>query len=103
MLRYRVAIDFEPGPWQGELELAAGATVADALAAAQRLAHGQPGAGSFDWQGAATGIWGRPCARSTRLQAGDRVEAYRPLAADPRERRRKQAGVTRGPLKRPVS
>ncbi|MDH4107362.1 MAG: RnfH family protein [Gammaproteobacteria bacterium] len=45
-----------------------------------------------------TGIWGRPAARDEPLQAGDRVELYRPLRMDPREARRQlaAAGKTMG-------
>jgi uncharacterized protein len=34
------------------------------------------------------GIWGRACEPDARLADGDRVEIYRPLAADPKEARR---------------
>lgn len=45
------------------------------------------------------GIFGRPVPPSELLQAGDRVEIYRPLTADPREVRRRLAaeGRTMGP------
>jgi putative ubiquitin-RnfH superfamily antitoxin RatB of RatAB toxin-antitoxin module len=98
-----VAVDLPEGPWLCEVHLVAGATVAEAIAAAKLLASGQPGAAQFDWDGAATGLWGKRCARSALVQPGDRLELYRPLAADPRERRRAKAGVTRGPLTRPGS
>jgi putative ubiquitin-RnfH superfamily antitoxin RatB of RatAB toxin-antitoxin module len=77
--------------------------VAEAVELVRTRAGGQPGALQFDWDGAATGLWGKRCERSALVQPGDRLEIYRPLVADPRERRRKRAGVTRGPLKRPVS
>lgn len=37
------------------------------------------------------GIWGKPVDRQHRLQNGDRIELYRPLAIDPREARRLRA------------
>lgn len=37
------------------------------------------------------GIWGRPVDRQYRLENGDRVELYRPLAIDPRDARRLRA------------
>ncbi len=37
------------------------------------------------------GIWGRPVDRQHRLENGDRIELYRPLALDPREARRLRA------------
>lgn len=38
------------------------------------------------------GIFGKPCALSTLLREGDRVEIYRPLIADPKEVRKRRAG-----------
>jgi uncharacterized protein len=45
------------------------------------------------------GIYGRPVPPEETLRAGDRVEVYRPLRADPREARRRLAsqGRTMGP------
>ncbi|EIJ42065.1 hypothetical protein BegalDRAFT_1163 [Beggiatoa alba B18LD] len=37
------------------------------------------------------GIFSKPCALSTVLQAGDRVEIYRPLIADPKAVRKQRA------------
>ncbi len=37
------------------------------------------------------GIWGKLTREETELQAGDRVEIYRPLIADPKEARKKRA------------
>jgi putative ubiquitin-RnfH superfamily antitoxin RatB of RatAB toxin-antitoxin module len=68
------------------LELAAGATVADALAAA--LAIGALPAIADDQP---VGIFGRVVARSELLAPGDRLEIYRPLAADPKATRRRLA------------
>jgi putative ubiquitin-RnfH superfamily antitoxin RatB of RatAB toxin-antitoxin module len=99
-VRCLVAVDLGAAPWLCELALAPGATVAEAVLAAQQAASGQPGAGGFDWEHAATGIWGHRCPRDQAVCAGDRVELYRPLLADPRERRRRRAGVSRGPLRR---
>lgn len=91
-----MAIDAGEGPWLCELELAAGATVADALAAARAVAGA---ARDVDWDGAACGVWGERCGRERVFAAGDRVELYRPLPDDPKERRRRRAGPTRGPLR----
>ena len=61
------------------LELAAGATVRTALAAAGLTAvH-------------AVGIYGRRATLDTRLADGDRVEIYRPLQAEPQAARRRRA------------
>lgn len=60
------------------LELPAGATVRDALTASGMAAD-------------AVGIFGKRVQVNTRLADGDRVEIYRPLALDPKERRRQRA------------
>lgn len=39
----------------------------------------------------AVGIFSKPCKLETELRAGDRVEIYRPLIADPKEVRRQRA------------
>ncbi|HUP97293.1 MAG TPA: RnfH family protein [Usitatibacter sp.] len=70
-----------------ELVLGEGATVAEALAAA-RLAERFPG---LDLAKAALGIWSRACTPDARLRDGDRVEVYRPLAADAKAQRRARA------------
>lgn len=41
------------------------------------------------------GVWGRPVEPGHVLSPGDRVEIYRPLVFDPREERRRRAGVSR--------
>lgn len=61
-----------------ELDLPAGATVRDALAAS-------------GIQGKQVGIFGKQVTMDTRLADGDRVEIYRPLAMDPKEARRRRA------------
>jgi len=37
------------------------------------------------------GVFGKPCDLSQIVRAGDRVEIYRPLVADPKEARRNRA------------
>jgi len=61
------------------LELPEGATVREALQAAGLR------------QAAAFGIFGRRADADTPLADGDRVEIYRPLVLDPKERRRERA------------
>lgn len=68
------------------LELAPGATVADALQAA--LATGRLPAVADDQP---VGIFGRVVVRSRALAPGDRVEIYRALSADPKDTRRRLA------------
>ena len=72
-----------------EIELPAGATVAEAIDAS--------GIARFprdDLASAETGIWGRIVDRKAVLRDGDRVEIYRPLERDPREARRERARST---------
>jgi putative ubiquitin-RnfH superfamily antitoxin RatB of RatAB toxin-antitoxin module len=76
------------------VELAAGATVADAIEAS-----GVAAACTIDPAALASGIWSKPAARTTVLSDGDRVELYRPLKADPKESRRRRAERAR-PAKR---
>jgi putative ubiquitin-RnfH superfamily antitoxin RatB of RatAB toxin-antitoxin module len=63
-----------------KVELAAGALVRDAL-----LASG------LNLDPSAVGIFGKRVAPDARLADGDRVELYRPLRLDPKERRRERA------------
>ncbi len=73
------------------LELPDEATVGDALAAAQRLAARAGEGADIPWAEANVGIFGEPCGRGDIPRDGDRVEIYRPLLSDPKERRRQQA------------
>ena len=70
-----------------EVSLARGATVADALARSG-IAALHP---DVDVATAPIGIFGRPAQRDRVLADGDRVEVYRPLAADAKEARRRRA------------
>ncbi len=60
------------------------ATIADAIEAARQLAD-EP---DVPWDTAPVGIFGDLRERSDLPVEGDRVELYRPLASDPRDRRR---------------
>jgi putative ubiquitin-RnfH superfamily antitoxin RatB of RatAB toxin-antitoxin module len=68
------------------VELPERATVTDALAAARELAKRD----DVPWDTANIGIFGQACRRSDVPVDGDRIEIYRPLASDPRERRRER-------------
>lgn len=73
------------------LELPAGATVARAIQASglsERFPEEPIGS-------CKTGVWGRIVGRDHALADGDRVELYRPLLIDPREARRRLAGMGR--------
>jgi putative ubiquitin-RnfH superfamily antitoxin RatB of RatAB toxin-antitoxin module len=71
--------------WSVELPLQA--TIADALAAARAAADP---AAAIPWDSAPVGIFGEPRARTDSCADGDRIELYRPLRRDPRERRRER-------------
>lgn len=71
--------------------LRAGMTAADAVACAG-LAQEFP---ELAGQELLLGIFGRRVPGSHVVQAGDRVEVYRPLRFDPRESRRRAAQATR--------
>jgi putative ubiquitin-RnfH superfamily antitoxin RatB of RatAB toxin-antitoxin module len=73
------------------VELPDRATVADALSAARAVAHRD----DVPWDTAPLGIFGQPCNRSDVPADGDRIEIYRPLTADPRERRRQRVQAQR--------
>jgi len=70
-----------------EVEMPEGSDVAAALAAAG-VATRFP---ELDLARCEVGIWSRPCARDQVLREGDRVEVYRPLAADAKAMRRERA------------
>lgn len=74
-----------------EVDVDHGATLADAVAASG-LAGQVPG---FDAQGLRTGVWGKLKGADTPLKAGDRVELYRPLKADPNAARQARVAKKR--------
>ncbi|CAM4084316.1 RnfH family protein [Comamonas aquatilis] len=71
-----------------EMELAPGATVADAL----QTAGGLSALGFTDEKGLPPfiGIWGKLTKPEHFLKDGDRVELYRPLTVDPKIARRER-------------
>lgn len=71
------------------LELPEGASIAQALAAARAQAASQADT-HIPWDECEVGIFGEPCARSATFADGDRIELYRPLRCDPRQRRRER-------------
>ncbi len=74
-----------------ELRLPPGSCVADAL----RLAAIDPDFTGVDLANSALGIFGRLTRMEHPLSQGDRIEIYRPLAADPKEARRARAQQAR--------
>lgn len=69
------------------LEVPAGCTAGEAIERSGILAR-HP---AIDAASCGIGIFGREVTRERVLAAGDRVEVLRPLAEDPRERRRRLA------------
>lgn len=84
-MRVEVVYAFAEGHDATVVELPAGATVADALAASG-VAGRHPGLDLSQ-----LGIFGRRVRGDGRVADGDRVEIYRPLALDPKESRRQRA------------
>lgn len=66
------------------LQVAEGATVADALRASAEII-GAPQVGQ-----AICGVWGRVVEPGQQLRDNDRVEVYRPLTVDPKVARRER-------------
>jgi putative ubiquitin-RnfH superfamily antitoxin RatB of RatAB toxin-antitoxin module len=90
----RVAVACSPRAGEAfevDVELPAPATAWDAVRASgvldrwPELASSEP----------SVGIWGRATGAATLLRDGDRVELYRPLAADPQEARRRRVAKAR--------
>ena len=91
--RCLVAVDGPRGPLLCELLLAAEATIAVALAEARRRLEPDPQAGAITGDrlgGSDVGVWGVRCGREVVPRDGDRIELYRPLPDDPRQRRRQR-------------
>ena len=74
---------------QVKMDLKQGATVADALIKS----------GIYDThpetKGLSVGIYARQVSLDTLLKEGDRVEIYRPLLLDPKEKRRQRARLNK--------
>jgi putative ubiquitin-RnfH superfamily antitoxin RatB of RatAB toxin-antitoxin module len=66
------------------VDVPADATIADVVEAARQLAD-EP---DVPWDTAPVGIFGEARERTEVPAEGDRVELYRPLETDPRDRRR---------------
>jgi hypothetical protein len=79
------------------LSLTAGSRIADAL----RLAAFDPDFSGVDLVNSPVGIFGKPAGVEHALKDGDRIEIYRPLAADPKAARRARAQQARKTPPRP--
>ncbi len=85
-IRVEVACALPGGQFLRALDLPAGSTVDEAIAAAGVAVALGEGVLALE-----AGIWSRPVPRTTPLRDGDRVELYRPLTVDPKEARRRRA------------
>jgi putative ubiquitin-RnfH superfamily antitoxin RatB of RatAB toxin-antitoxin module len=86
-LRIEVVYALPSGEDAVRVELAPGATAADAVRASGMLER-HP---EIDLARQRIGVYGREIAPGTRLCDGDRVELYRPLVLEPKEARRRRA------------
>jgi putative ubiquitin-RnfH superfamily antitoxin RatB of RatAB toxin-antitoxin module len=78
------------------LSLAAGSRIADAL----QLAALDPAFSGVDLLNSPVGVFGRASGHECVLKEGDRIEIYRPLAADPTAARRSRVQQARKQLRR---
>ena len=74
---------------QVKMDLTQGSTVADALIESG-IYHVHPEAKNLP-----VGIYAKQVTLDTVLKEGDRVEIYRPLALDPKEKRRQRARLNK--------
>ena len=88
--RIRVAVACTPRAGMAvevDVEVAAESSALDAIRASGLLERFS----EIDISTQSIGIWGRRCALDASVREGDRIEIYRPLAADPKEARRRRA------------
>jgi uncharacterized protein len=78
-----------------DLAVAPGSTVQDVITASG-IKQQAPEIDLLHWR---VGIFAKLKPLSTPVRAGDRVEIYRPLIADPKDSRRKRAAVKADSLK----
>ena len=76
-LTFQLALQTPQGLALSQHTAAAGSTIVQALAAA-----------NIDLKNLTVGVWSRSIKPGQLLQAGDRVECYMPLLADPKDARR---------------
>lgn len=82
------------------VELPQSATIEQALKSARAACGEAPGCDGIAWDSAPVGIFGEPRARHEKFADGDRIELYRPLHRNPRERRRERVQRERSAARR---
>ena len=91
-MRVSVVYCAPAGTWTGDIELAEGATLGDAIVNSGVLAaHPE-----LELARLALGVYSRPRLLDAPARDGDRIEIYRPLLVDPKEARRHRAQLRRG-------
>jgi putative ubiquitin-RnfH superfamily antitoxin RatB of RatAB toxin-antitoxin module len=94
-----LVVDAPGAVWTQDIMAPAGATIAELLVIASTRCPYE----GVDWENATVGVHGTRRARTHVPAAGERVEVYRPLRADPRElRRQRLADAKRGGSPRPT-
>jgi uncharacterized protein len=76
--------------YQWSVELPLDATIAQALQAARAACSDAAVCAAVSWERAPLGVFGEARLRTEVFADGDRIEIYRPLRCDPRERRRQR-------------
>jgi len=76
--------------YQWSVELPLEATIAQALQAARAACVDMAVCAAISWERAPLGVFGEARLRTEVFADGDRIEIYRPLRCDPRERRRER-------------
>jgi putative ubiquitin-RnfH superfamily antitoxin RatB of RatAB toxin-antitoxin module len=94
-----VAYATRDAQWLWTVEVPVAASVAEVIDAARLIANRD----DVPWESATLGIFGQPCNRTDLPVEGDRIELYRPLAADPKARRRQQVQNQRRAARRTAS
>ena len=90
-LRVEIVYALPEGQYVLSVQLPAGATVAEAIAASG-ICGQHP---EIDLARQAVGVFGRRVSLDRLLRPDDRVEIYRPLTVDPKTSRRRRAAIRR--------
>lgn len=89
LIDVQVVYSLPPHPPRAQLRLPAGSSVGQAIELSGLLEQ----CPEIDLAVNAVGVFGRRCALTQVLRAGDRVEIYRALVADPKDSRRRRVSA----------